>query len=171
MASTTLPTGPASAPPRSSIEKSSTVDSDPTGWGSGTSNLAAMKASITRAVGNLLRLGLTRPTIGFLRFFQLSCNVVDAKVWTSGSPIEDEQKLDTIGVILKVDNDIRSVRTSVSLAEMHTEIRLHRLMFVNRDYERRVVARPGSGPSVYVRNHLEKHYSVVNIQCRDRNKL
>ncbi|GER28541.1 myb domain protein 118 [Striga asiatica] len=55
--------------------------------------------------------------------------------------------------------------TSVSLAEMHTEMRLHRLMFVDRDYERRVVARPGSGPSVYVRNHLEKHYSVLNIQC------
>ncbi|GER26621.1 ACT domain-containing family protein [Striga asiatica] len=100
---------------------------------------------------------------------------IDAKVWTSGSPIEDEQKLDKIGVILrnvlKADKDIRSARTSVSLAEMHTEMRLHQLMFVDQDYERRVVARPGSGPSVYVTNHLEKDYSVVIIQCRDWIKL
>ncbi|GER44183.1 ACT domain-containing family protein [Striga asiatica] len=115
-----------------------------------------------------------------------SCNVVDAKVWThngriasliylkddnSGSPIEDEQKLDAIGAVLrnvlKGDNDIRSARTSVSLAVTHTERRLHQLMFADRDYE----AGPGLGPSVSVRNYLEKDYSVVNIQCRDRNKL
>ncbi|GER38316.1 ACT domain-containing family protein [Striga asiatica] len=77
--------------------------------------------------------------------------MIDAKVWTSGPPIEDEQKLDTIGVILrnvlKADNDIRSARTSVSLAEIPTERRLHQLMFVDRDYKRRVVAGPCSGPS------------------------
>ncbi|GER34679.1 ACT domain-containing family protein [Striga asiatica] len=192
MTSTALPTGPASAPPRSSIEKSSTVDSDPTAWGSGTSNLAAMKASIARAVGNLLRLGLTRPTIGCIEqtvhysrptsikgLMTLELTSTDwfglFEVCTSGSPIEDEQKLDTIGVILrnvlKADNDIRSARTSVSLDEIHTERRLHQLMFFDRDYERKVVARPGSGPSVSVRNHVEKDYSVVNIQCRDLNKL
>ncbi|GER41576.1 hypothetical protein STAS_18295 [Striga asiatica] len=46
------------------IEKSSTTDSDPTAWGSGTSSLAATEAPIARTVGNLLRLALTRPTIG-----------------------------------------------------------------------------------------------------------
>ncbi|CAA0822304.1 Unknown protein [Striga hermonthica] len=59
-----LPIGPASAPPRSSIGKSSTANSDLTAWGSGTRSPAAMEAPFARAVGNLLRLGLTRPTIG-----------------------------------------------------------------------------------------------------------
>ncbi|CAA0842278.1 ACT domain-containing protein ACR8 [Striga hermonthica] len=134
------------------------------------------------------RVGLLSEVFAVLS--NLSCNVVDAKVWThngriasliyvkddySGSPIEDEQKLDTIGAVLrnvlKGDSDIRSASTSVSLAVTHTERRLHQLMFADRDYERRVLAGPGSGPSVSVRNYLEKDYSVVNIQCRDRNKL
>ncbi|GER27507.1 protein phosphatase 2C family protein [Striga asiatica] len=46
------------------LDRKSATNSDLTAWGSGTSNLAIGKASITRAIENLLRLGLTRPTIG-----------------------------------------------------------------------------------------------------------
>ncbi|KAL3646979.1 hypothetical protein CASFOL_009151 [Castilleja foliolosa] len=85
-----------------------------------------------------------------------NCNVVNAKVWThngrvaslihvkdyeSGSPIEDTNKLDMVGSMLrsvmKGDNEIRSAQTSVSLTvTLHTERRLHHLMLAGRDYER-----------------------------------
>ncbi|KAL6556846.1 ACT domain-containing protein acr8 [Orobanche hederae] len=136
------------------------------------------------------RVGLLSEVFAVLS--NLSCNVVSAKVWThngriasliyvkddnSGSPIEDKQKLDTIGAVLrnvlKGDNDIRSAKTSVSLAVTHTERRLHQLMFADRDYERKPIIQTSCDEStvVSVRNYLEKDYSVVNIQCRDRNKL
>ncbi|GER26643.1 ACT domain-containing family protein [Striga asiatica] len=82
----------------------------------------------------------------------------------SGSPIEDEKKLDTIGAILenvlKKDNNIRSLRTSVLLAVMHTERRLHQFMFADQDCEMRDVVRSGLGSSVSVGNYLERRVSV-----------
>ncbi|KAK6158062.1 hypothetical protein DH2020_005376 [Rehmannia glutinosa] len=137
------------------------------------------------------RVGLLSEVFAVLS--NLSCNVVDAKVWThngriasliyvkdddSGSPIEDSQKLDLIGAmlrnVLKGDNDIRSAKTSVSLGVTHTERRLHQLMFADRDYDRKPMIKSCDDyyfPVVLVRNYLEKDYSVVNIQCSDRNKL
>ncbi|KAL6556310.1 ACT domain-containing protein acr8 [Orobanche gracilis] len=136
------------------------------------------------------RVGLMSEVFAVLS--NLSCNVVSAKVWThngriasliyvkddnSGSPIEDTEKLDTIGAVLrnvlKGDNDIRSAKMSVSLAGTHTERRLHQLMFADRDYERKTIIRTTCDEPtiVSVRNYLEKDYSVVNIQCMDRNKL
>lgn len=45
-------------------------------------------------------------------------------------------------------------------------------MFADRDYERKPVIRTSNDtPRVSVLNCLEKGYSVVNIQCKDRTKL
>ncbi|KAL6986102.1 ACT domain-containing protein acr8 [Sarracenia purpurea var. burkii] len=135
------------------------------------------------------RLGLLSEVFAVLA--DLQCNVVEAKLWThngriasliyakdcnSGSAIEDSEKIDRIEGrlrnLLKGDNDIRSAKTSVSMAVTHTERRLHQMMFADRDYERTPTLRArGDGPLVTVQNCLEKGYSVVNIQCKDRTKL
>lgn len=135
------------------------------------------------------RLGLLSEVFAVLS--DLKCTVVESKVWThngriasliylkdcdSDSPIEDSQKIDNIEArlrnVLKGDNDIRSAKTSVSMAVTHTERRLHQMMFADRDYERKPIIRTNSeSPTVSVQNCLEKGYSVVNIQCKDRTKL
>lgn len=117
----------------------------------------------------------------------LQCNIVEAKVWThngriaslmfvkdhdSGSPIEDSQRISKIEGrlrnVLKGDNDIRGARTTVAMADIHTERRLHQMMFADRDYERK----PSEGsPDVTVQNWLERGYSIVNVQCKDRRKM
>ncbi|CAN4077879.1 unnamed protein product [Withania somnifera] len=121
------------------------------------------------------RIGLLSEVFAVLS--ELQCNVVESKVWThngriasliyvkerdSGSPIEDSEKIDTIEArlrnVLKGDNDIRSAKTSVSMAVTHTERRLHQMM-------------TNDNPVVSVLNCLEKGYSVINIHCKDRPKL
>ena len=116
--------------------------------------------------------------------------MVESKVWThngrfasviyvkhcdSGSPIEDSQQIDRIEGrlrnVLKGDNDIRSAKTSVSMGVTHTEQRLHQMMFADRDYERKPIMRTSDSPLVTVQNCLERGYSVMNIQCKDRTKL
>lgn len=122
----------------------------------------------------------------------LHCNVVDAKVWThngriasliylkdcdSGSLIKDSQRIRRIESklrpVLKGDNDIRSAKTTVSMAVTHTERRLHQMMFEDRDYERNPLA--GSTkydtPEVTVQNWTERGYSEVYVKCKDRSKL
>ncbi|XP_042503366.1 ACT domain-containing protein ACR8-like [Macadamia integrifolia] len=121
----------------------------------------------------------------------LECNVVESKVWThngriasliyvkecdSGSPIEDSEKINSIEArlrnVLKGDNDIRSAKTAVSMAVTHTERRLHQMMFADRDYERKsAMASTGTPPTVTVQNWIERGYSIVNVQCKDRPKL
>ncbi|KAK6117217.1 hypothetical protein DH2020_049096 [Rehmannia glutinosa] len=135
------------------------------------------------------RVGLLSEVFAVLS--NLQCNVVDAKMWThngriasliylkdndSGSPIEDSQKLDVIEVmlrnVLKGDNDIRSAKTSVSLAVTHTERRLHQMMFADRDYEREpIIESCDDSLVVLVQNYLQRGYSVVNIHCKDRTEL
>ncbi|KAK4802917.1 hypothetical protein SAY86_001120 [Trapa natans] len=137
------------------------------------------------------RVGLLSEVFAVLADFQ--CNVVEAKVWThngriaslifvkdcnSGSPIEDSQRIDRIEDrlrnVLKGDNDIKSAKTTVSLAVTHTERRLHQMMFADRDYERSPIlqlAPDDLPPAVTVQNWIEWGYSVVNVQCRDRAKL
>ncbi|KAL2235886.1 UNVERIFIED_CONTAM: ACT domain-containing protein ACR8 [Sesamum indicum] len=135
------------------------------------------------------RVGLLSEVFAVLS--NLHCNVVDAKVWThngriaslihlkdndSGSPIADSQKLEVIEAmlrnVLKGDNDIRSAKTSVSLAVTHTERRLHQMMFADRDYERKPIIKTADDcPVVSVQNYLQRDYSVVNIHCKDRTKL
>ncbi|KAI4315319.1 hypothetical protein L6164_028143 [Bauhinia variegata] len=135
------------------------------------------------------RLGLLSEVFAVLA--ELQCDVVEAKVWThngriasliyvrdcnSGSAIEDCQRINRIEArlrnVLKGDNDIRSAKTSVSMAVMHTERRLHQMMFADRDYERTPVLKfTCDTPLVTVQNWAERGYSVVNIQCKDRTKL
>ncbi|XP_027361501.1 ACT domain-containing protein ACR8-like [Abrus precatorius] len=135
------------------------------------------------------RVGLLSEVFAVLA--DLQCDVVEAKVWThngriasliyvkdcnSGSSIEDSQKINKIEVrlrnVLKGDNDIRSAKTSVSMAVMHTERRLHQMMFADRDYERTPILKfTSDNPSVTVQNWAERSYSVVNVQCKDRMKL
>lgn len=135
------------------------------------------------------RVGLLSEVFAVLADMQ--CNVVESKVWThngriasliyvkdcdSGSPIADSQKIDRIEArlrnVLKGDNDIRSAKTSVSMAVTHTERRLHQMMFADRDYERKPIIKTSSdSPLVGVQNCIERGYSVVNIQCKDRTKL
>ena len=136
------------------------------------------------------RVGLLSEVFAVLA--DLQCDVVEAKVWThngriasliyvkdcnSGSPIEDRQKIDTIVArlrsVLKGDNDIRSAKTSVSMAVTHTERRLHQMMFADRDYERKPILKlnADNSPAVTVQNCAERGYSVVCVQCKDRTKL
>ncbi|KAF7828360.1 ACT domain-containing protein ACR8-like [Senna tora] len=135
------------------------------------------------------RLGLLSEVFAVLA--DLQCDVVEAKVWThngriasliyvkdcnSGSTIEDSQRINRIEArlrnVLKGDNDIRSAKTSVSMAVMHTERRLHQMMFADRDYERTPIFKFSfDTPVVTVQNWAERGYSVVNVQCKDRIKL
>lgn len=135
------------------------------------------------------RVGLLSEVFAVLA--DLQCSVVESKVWThngriaslmylrdcdSGSPIEDSQKIDGIETrlrnVLKGDNDIRSAKTSISLAVTHTERRLHQMMFDDRDYERKPILRLNyKSPEVTVQNLAARSYSVVNVQCKDRMKL
>ncbi|KAJ8767672.1 hypothetical protein K2173_018230 [Erythroxylum novogranatense] len=135
------------------------------------------------------RVGLLSEVFAVLA--DLQCNVVEAKVWThngriaclihvndcnSGTPIEDSQQIDRIEArlrnVLKGDNDIRSARTSVSMAVTHTERRLHQMMFADRDYERKpILQHSAESPAVTVQNWVERGYSIVNVQCKDRTKL
>lgn len=103
-------------------------------------------------------------------------SLIYVKDGDSGSPIEDSQKIDRIEArlrnVLKGDNDIRSAKTTVSMAFTHTERRLHQMMFADRDYERKPILQlSGDCPVVTVQNWTERGYSVVNVQCKDRTKL
>ncbi|KAM7257128.1 hypothetical protein ACFE04_012869 [Oxalis oulophora] len=134
------------------------------------------------------RVGLLSEVFAVLT--DLQCDVVEAKVWThngriasliyvkdrtSGLPIEDSQQINRIEVrlksVLKGDNDIRSAKTTVSMAVTHTERRLHQLMFADRDYERKLIMPCEDSLSVTVQNWAERGYSVVNVQSKDRTKL
>ncbi|KAL4602620.1 hypothetical protein ACB098_10G054200 [Castanea mollissima] len=149
----------------------------------GNNGLTALELTGTDRVGLLSEV--------FAVLADLQCNVVEAKVWThngriasliyvkdcdSGCPIEDSQKIDRIEAllrnVLKGDNDIRSAKTSVSMAVTHTERRLHQMMFADRDYEwKPILKRSDDCPIVTVQNWIERGYSVVNVQCKDRSKL
>ncbi|KAJ9549844.1 hypothetical protein OSB04_022387 [Centaurea solstitialis] len=136
------------------------------------------------------RVGLLSEVFAVLS--DLKCDVVESKVWThngriasliflkdceTGCPIGDSQRIEGIEArlrnVLKGDNDIRSAKTSVSMAITHTERRLHQMMFADRDYERSPIVKTSGKDSliVSVQNCLEKGYSVLNIQCNDRPKL
>ncbi|OIV92757.1 hypothetical protein TanjilG_00891 [Lupinus angustifolius] len=149
----------------------------------GSNGLTALELTGTDRVGLLSEV--------FAVLADLQCDVVEAKVWThngriasliyvkdcdSGSTIEDSQKINKIEVrlrnVLKGDNDIRSAKTSVSMAVTHTERRLHQMMFTDRDFERTPILKfTADAPLVTVQNWAERGYSVVNIQCKDRMKL
>ncbi|EYU23322.1 hypothetical protein MIMGU_mgv1a020607mg, partial [Erythranthe guttata] len=113
------------------------------------------------------RVGLLSEVFAVLS--DLNCNVVNSKVWThngriasliylndnkSDAPIKDTRKLEKIEAMLR------------------NHSHLHQMMFADRDYDRkRIIDIFGESPVVLVQNYLEKDYSVVNIHCKDRNKL
>jgi UTP:GlnB (protein PII) uridylyltransferase len=130
----------------------------------------------------------------------LKCNVVEAEVWThnrrfaclvyvtdedTGAAIEDRQKIcKTEKLLLNVmrgNSNIRGAKTVVSMGFTHRERRLHQLMFADRDFEKldgtggrashSLNDNDNARPLVTVDNCLEKRYSVVNVQCKDRPKL
>lgn len=135
------------------------------------------------------RVGLLSEVFAVLA--DLQCDVVEAKVWThngriasqiyvkdcnSGSTIVDSQTIKKIELrlrnVLKGDNDIGSANISVCMAVMHTERRLHQMLFADRDYERTPILKYTSdSPLVTVQNWAGRGYSVVNVQCKDRVKL
>ncbi|KAL4565602.1 hypothetical protein LXL04_029704 [Taraxacum kok-saghyz] len=134
------------------------------------------------------RIGLLSEVFAVLS--DLKCDVVESKVWThngriasliylkdteSGFQIEDSNKIDKIKArlrnVLKGDNDIRSAKTSVSIAVTHMERRLHQMMFADRDYARKMELKMENSPLVSVQNCLDKGYSVLNIKSKDRPKL
>ncbi|KAK7346666.1 hypothetical protein VNO80_21189 [Phaseolus coccineus] len=135
------------------------------------------------------RVGLLSEVFAVLA--EQQCDVVNAKVWThngriasliyvkdsnSGTLIEDCQRISTIEArlrnVLKGDNDIRSAKTSITNAVVHTERKLHQMMYTDRDYQRNPIFNFTSDiPVVTVQNWAERGYSVVNVQCKDRIKL
>ncbi|XP_071698482.1 ACT domain-containing protein ACR8-like [Rutidosis leptorrhynchoides] len=161
-------------------------------------SLGAIHSTRSKSINGMTALELTgTDRVGLLSevfavLSDLNCDVVESKVWThngriaaiiqlkdcdSGNPIEDSQKIDRIEGrlrnVLKGDNDIRSAKTSVSLAVTHTERRLHQMMFADRDYARTPIIKTSGRytPLISVQNCLEKEYSVVSIQVKDRAKL
>ncbi|XP_043723703.1 ACT domain-containing protein ACR6-like [Telopea speciosissima] len=127
----------------------------------------------------------------------LHCHVVNAEIWThnaraaavvniideaTGCAIEDLKRLLTIKEllcnVLKGNNDLKAAKMTLPApGVMHTERRLHQMMFADRDYER--VESPGlegavdmrSRPHVTILDCIEKDYTVVTVRSRDRPKL
>ncbi|XP_042438153.1 ACT domain-containing protein ACR8-like [Zingiber officinale] len=175
---------------RSLVGETSLSEADGGADGSGLAGLTALELTGTD------RPGLLSEVFAVLR--DLECNIVEAKVWThnariaslifvkdihTGSPIADGHRIHRIesrlGHVLRGDHDVRSAKTAVSSPTLiHSERRLHQLMFADRDYERLSTTEdqaPSSSsqskPSVSVQNWAERSYSVVSVQCRDRPKL
>jgi predicted amino acid-binding ACT domain protein len=138
----------------------------------------------------------------------MGCNIVATDLWTHNmrvacilyvsdgatrGPIQDHNKLhkikDSLSNVLRGDKDFRGVRTEFAASIIHTERRLHQLMFADRDYEKGC-SNGGGGDDdgdadedyedleqdtfngkITVDDCQEKDYSVVNIHCRNRPKL
>lgn len=164
---------------------------------------ACFKSPVRRSVGfkpsseytSIELIGTDRP--GLLSevsavLTHLKCNVVNAEVWThntraaavmqvtdeaTGSPIDDPDRLSVIKRLLcnvLKGSNLREAKTLVSHEGMHTERRLHQMMFSDRDYERLENEGIGSEkqrPDVNVVNWHDRDYSVVTIRCKDRPKL
>ncbi|XP_021888773.1 ACT domain-containing protein ACR6-like, partial [Carica papaya] len=127
----------------------------------------------------------------------LRCNVVNADIWThncraaavvrvtddsTGCAIKDPDRLSTIKEllcnVLKGNNDLKTAKMTLSASRiMHTERRLHQIMFADRDYEK--VEKAGTGINVEDRStrphvtllNIEKDYTVITMKSKDRPKL
>lgn len=72
------------------------------------------------------------------------------------------------------EDDEKVARTSFSMGFTHVDRRLHQMFFADRDYEGggATVGYPHSSrPEITVELCVDKGYSVVNVQCKDRAKL
>ncbi|KAG9144591.1 hypothetical protein Leryth_010800 [Lithospermum erythrorhizon] len=123
----------------------------------------------------------------------LKCNVVAAEVWThnlrlasvvyitdeaNGLAIDDPERLANIKqlllYVLKGNRDKRNANTAVSVGYMHTERRLHQMMYADRDYVKDESDDTVCGRTklvVTVENCDDKGYTLVNLSCVDRPKL
>lgn len=122
------------------------------------------------------------------------CNVVNAEVWThntraaavmqvtdveTGGAIMDAERLELIKLllcnVLTGSNRSREAKTVLSrgVSQKHTERRLHKMMFDDRDYEGMEddSLDEKERPKVSVVDWTEKDYSVVTVRCKDRPKL
>ncbi|WOL02470.1 hypothetical protein Cni_G11189 [Canna indica] len=121
------------------------------------------------------------------------CHVVKAELWThntrvaavlhvtdesTNGAIEDPKRIsrvkELLGNVLKGDNDPRMGRMAVAVGVTHTQRRLHQMMLDDRDYEAVDAKEAGedkSRPQVTVMDCLEKDYTVVILNSKDRPKL
>lgn len=120
----------------------------------------------------------------------LGCGVVETKVWThkgriaclisvkdehSGSPIGDAERIRQIESRLlhvlkrgRASCNAVSSKGGIALSDR----RLHQMMSADGDHESTSsAANPSPSPSVSVQNWIERGYSVVTVQSRDRPKL
>ncbi|XP_015695792.2 ACT domain-containing protein ACR6-like [Oryza brachyantha] len=128
----------------------------------------------------------------------LSCNIVNAEVWThdrraaaviqitdeaTGLPVRDGRRLsqlqELLGNVMQGDSDgggDRKGSTAVSLGAAHAERRLHRLMLDDADGDAGGEERSGGvavkpKAKVVVMDCTERRYTVVILRCRDRPRL
>lgn len=123
----------------------------------------------------------------------LACNVECAEMWThnarvacvlyvtegmTSTPIKDPERLSFLKGqlcnVLRATDDRKGVKTDFSSGLMHTERRLHQMMFADRDYEGTSQGSQGKHDGmcvVSIENCKEKGYSIVSLQCKDRPKL
>ncbi|MQL92472.1 hypothetical protein Taro_025097 [Colocasia esculenta] len=125
------------------------------------------------------------------------CDVVEANMWTHNgrvaslihvkdeglptSPMEDPWKLQSIEGrlrnVLAVDGTrvrcaARLAAGAASMAATHADRRLHQMFLADSDCERALSADIESPPpSVSVQRWVDRGYSAVSVQCRDRPKL
>ncbi|KAI6695079.1 hypothetical protein NL676_022789 [Syzygium grande] len=142
---------------------------------------------------------------------ELACHIATVVAWThhtraacifyvedgvKGGPITDperlaqiEEQLENVVEAHHAEGERRSVRLMAPVVgRMHTERRLHQLMFADKDYEQCSCCRSsscGGGGTrgrykhrngcerahVLIESWKDKGYSVVNVQSRDRPKL
>ncbi|KAG1363531.1 ACT domain-containing protein ACR6 [Cocos nucifera] len=141
-------------------------------------------------------LGTDRPGLLFeicTVLMDFKCNVVKAELWTHNtrvalvvhvtdestrSAIEDPERLSTVKEflqdVLKGDDDSRRVKMTVSTGGIHTQRRLHQMMYDDRDYEEVGLVERGdekSRPQVAVMDCKEKNYTIIVLRSKDRPKL
>ncbi|KAK6920483.1 ACT domain [Dillenia turbinata] len=122
----------------------------------------------------------------------LKCNIKNAKVWThnaraaavihvtdksTGYAIEDPKWLfkikELLFNILKCNSTVRKPRMTISSPGlMHTERRLHQMMFADRDFERvECMESHSSRPDVTIFDCSDRDYTVILMKSKDRPKL
>ncbi|XP_078447974.1 ACT domain-containing protein ACR8-like [Wolffia australiana] len=127
---------------------------------------------------------------------EMQCSVVEAKVWThndrlatlihikdefSGTVAGDPRRIQhlesRLGYVVRGDADDApsSARITAvpSRSVARADRRLHQIMSAQRDYEpsAETSSSSDSSPSISVQNWIDRGYSIVNVQCRDRPKL
>ncbi|KAI5058183.1 hypothetical protein GOP47_0026353 [Adiantum capillus-veneris] len=120
----------------------------------------------------------------------MKCNVVSAELWTqcmrvacvlyitdeaTFGPIMDSVRLcrikESLSKVLNGDQSSKCARTDFVGGLTHTERRLHQMMYADRDYERVEEEHWDLDGKITVDSCVEKGYSVVNVESRNRAKL